>query len=468
MRLRPVVRATRTADGLHLRGWASSCTITGGSGLWELWRRLEPRLSEGVAPESLGVPEGTAPAVRAAVETILDQLRDHDMLVSMPEPWGAGGPAPDVAAWLESVAADPVDAWRRLRAGVVTMTGNGLLADAAVRSAEAVGLRVHRAAGPSDELLLSTGTLVVQAGSGAEAGYVLPAREGFTSFNTEVINRIAARLGLTGDPGEVLAALVGAAAVHRLTCAVTGLADAPEQDHGFPVVLVARTGPLRSAYHPLLTGPPRPFSLDALTDRELGPVETPELGPLPQVPVNLALSGDALGIGTTADEARLRAALNAIKCDGVLGVDDLHARGAALRLAARYVPGEPAEPGEWTTGRTARRWWKALTLRFGRPAVVDVRKLAEDAYRAEVRQGQRVLAWAVEVTAADAVAFAALAAAAHAQAGRDGTAHVQGFGPDEDKLQRALELLPGVRVSPLSLDPELTAAGLVAYTVDER
>lgn len=470
MRLRPVVRATRTADGLHLRGWASSCTITGGTGLWKVWQRLAPQLSAGLSPDSLGVPEGTAPSVRAAVELILDQLREHDMLVSLSEPWGSGGPAPDVAAWLESVAPDPVEAWRRLRSEAVAVAGSGPLAEAVVRSAKAVQLAVHRIDGSAHEVVVSAGDLVVRAGCGAEVGYVLPVTGALTSFDTEVTSRIAARLGIVDVPTEVIAALVGAASVHRLTCALIGLDD-PAPASAFPMALVARATPLRSTYHPVLTGPPprdARKALEALTDPELGPVETPRFGLLPQIPVNLATSGDALGVGTTADAARLDAALHALKVDGVVGIDDRHARGAALRLAARHLPGEPADAAEWTTARTARRWWKALTRRFEQPAVVDVRKLAPDAYRAEVRQGQRVLAWAVEATAADAVAIAALAATGHAQAGRDGTAHVNGAGPDEEKLQRALERLPGVKITPLALDPELSAAGLVAYAVDER
>ncbi|SER15500.1 hypothetical protein SAMN05216188_108124 [Lentzea xinjiangensis] len=606
VRLRPVVRATATADGLHLRGWASSCTLTGGAGLWKVWERLAPQLVAGV--ESPAVPAGTAPAVRAAAEMILRQLQEHDMLVEVPTSWGLGGPSPEVAAWLESVAADPAAAWSRLRAVVVVVTGAGLAAEAAVRSAEAVGLAVRRsdvcepgagdafgccgdgepaagrtepvvprgsshepgtgrvpgqpgnsepaarhtgstepavpqadapapvgspydrkaaahntgsttlsaprAAAPepdtapapeqrsnsepaarhtsSPELAVSAGGLTVLAACGAEVGYVLPTSESLTSFNTEVINGITARLGLTGEPGEVLAALVGSAAVHRLVCAVAALPDPAtvpgEPATGYPLALVARAAPLRATYHPVLTGPPPPdpwHRLDALTDPELGMVDTPLLGDLPQVPANLATSAAALGIGTSADSARLDAALGSLKAGGVLGITERHARGAALRLAASALDGEPAPAHEWTAGRTSHRWWKALTERFGRPAVVEVRKLAPNAYKAEIRQRRKLLAWAVEATAEDAVAFAALAATGHAQAGREGTAHLNGAAPrrkatvpawagpewlwpdavqdNEEKLQQALE--PLVRIAPVPLDPELTAAGLVAYAV---
>ncbi|MDX8142578.1 hypothetical protein SK854_10660 [Lentzea sp. BCCO 10_0061] len=534
VRLRPVVTATPTADGLHLRGWASSCTLSGGTGLWKVWQRLAPQLEAGIPRASLEVPPDAAPAVRAAVSLILDQLWEHDMLVEMPA-WGTDMPAPEVAAWLESAAAEPVEAWRRLRAATVIVSGHGPLERAAVQAAEAVGLAVQRsgtatkarelqagkneptpkapepitpqagenqpttglprdsdAAVPSTsrELVISAGDLIVQAGCGTEAGYVLPsAPEGFTSLNTEVTMRTAARLGITGEPPEILATLIGSAAVHRLVCAIAGLPDpAAELADTYPMALVAHASPLRATYHPLLQGPPPsdPWqALEALTDSELGPVDTPEFGPLPQVPANLATSGDALGIGTTADAARLNAALNALKTDGVIGIDETHARGAALRRAARHHRGEPADAHEWTSDPTAHRWWKALTARFGVPAVVRVERLAPGAYKAEVSNGRQILAWAVEATAADAVAFAALAATGHAQAGRTGTAHLNGAAPSktadnpgwvtrqwqwpadvrdrEERLQQAIARLPGVRVVPLRLDPELRAAGLKAY-----
>ncbi|MDX3661451.1 hypothetical protein PV646_29450 [Streptomyces sp. ID05-26A] len=548
VRLRPVVQATRTADGLHLRGWASSCTLTGGSGLWKVWQRLAPQLEAGIPRASLEVPDGTADVVRAAVELILEQLWEHDMLVEMPS-WGADAPAPEVAAWLESAAAEPVEAWRRLRAATVVVSGRGVLEVAAVRSAEAVGLVVRRPSAEAEvvvqrpsaeaevavrrpsagaepvapavqpprsapettspcqkdttalsrnrdlvvsadnrDLVLSSGDLLVLAGCGAEVGYVLPpTAEPFTSFNTEVTTRTAARIGLTGEPSEVLATLIGSAAVHRLVCAVAGLPD-PATDTTYPMALVARATPVSATYHPLLLGDPTadPWqALDALTDTELGPVDTPQFGSLLQVPANLAISGDALGIGTTADTARLNAALNALKSDGVIGIDDTHARGAALRLAARHHRGEPADAHEWTSDPTAHRWWKALTARFNVPAVVRTERLAQGVYQAEISNGRSVLAWAVEATAADAVAFAALAATGYAQAGRTGTAHLNGALPHrrtdqpdwvtrqwhwpadvrdrEDRFQQAIARLPGVRVRPVDLDPELRAAGLRAY-----
>ena len=447
VRLRPVVHATPTADGLHLRGWSSSCTITGGAGLWKVWQRLAPQLVSGIPSAELGVPDGTAPAVRAAVELILEQLREHDMLVSMPAEWD--GPSAEVAEWLESAAPDPVDAWRRLHSARLTISGSEPLAEAATRAARAVGLTVAHGANDG-ELAVSADGFLVLADCGADVGYVLPIDDGFASFNTEITMHTAVRLGLTGEPTEVLAALIGSAAVHRLVCALAGFPDPAAELAETPMALVARSNPLRATYHPLLTGPPPAdpwHALDALTDPELGLVETPAFGTLPQIPAKLALSGDALGIGTTADDARLNAALNALKSDGI---DQLHASGTALRRAARPLIGHPVPEHEWTADPTARRWWKSLTERFAVPADLELQQLAPGVYKAEIRTGRELLAWAVEATPADAVSLAALAATGHAQAGRDGTAHLNSAAPHhrsagEEALQQTLATLDGSR-----------------------
>lgn len=428
VRLRPVVQATQTADGLHLRGWSSNCTITGGAGLWRVWQRLAPQLTAGVPAAELGVPDGTAPAVRAAVELILAQLREHDMLVAMPAEWGPDGPSAEVADWLASVAPDPAGAWERLRSATVVISGSGLPAEMAARAAGAAGLKTSHGNGNTGELVISVGAFTVVAACGAEAGYVLPVAEGLNSFNTEIIMSITDRLGVTGEPAEILAALIGSAAVHRLVCALAGFPDpATEFKTTYPMALVARTGPLRATYHPMPTSPRHPdpwHTLDALTDPELGEVDPPEFGALPQIPAKLATCGDALGIGTTADAARLNAALNALKADGI---DDLHARGTALRRAVRHRTGRPVHAP--TADPTARRWWKALTERFAVPATLRVEQLAPNVHKAEIHHADRLLAWAVEATPEDAVAFAALAATGHAQAGRDGTAHLNGAAP---------------------------------------
>ncbi|WP_219519454.1 hypothetical protein, partial [Nonomuraea ceibae] len=117
LRLRPVVHATPTPTGLHVRGWTSSFTAEGGAGLWRLWERLSVLLADGVPAAELTAPAGLPEPVAKALELIIAQLREHDMLVEVPSGWGSPGPGMPparVAAWLESAAADPARAWERL------------------------------------------------------------------------------------------------------------------------------------------------------------------------------------------------------------------------------------------------------------------------------------------------------------------------------------------------------------------
>jgi hypothetical protein len=233
-----------------------------------------------------------------------------------------------------------------------------------------------------------------------------------------------------------LAALVGSAAAHRLVCALGGLpdpstevvdmwSDVPPTGPPHQAVLVARVDPLHAEYHPWLSEvrPREPSGslLEVLGDRELGPVATPLPGELPQLPVKLAASGDVVGFGTTEHAARLDALLRAARGlapDGVVvGADRVHALGLALRTAVRRLGGTAVAEQEWSADPTARRWWKAVTLRFALPAAVEVTRLGPHVVRAVVRVAGEELSWAVEADPADAVAFAALAAAGLAQAG---------------------------------------------------
>lgn len=151
LRLRPIVHATPTATGLHVRGWRSSFTLDGGKGLWTIWERLAGPLADGVPPEQLAVPENASPAVARALELLIGQLHEHDMLVEVPAQWSEGQwgeaqsgddvPA-DIASWLESVAPSPLEAWQRLRSAMVVVTGEGALAAHAHRALVAVGLDV--------------------------------------------------------------------------------------------------------------------------------------------------------------------------------------------------------------------------------------------------------------------------------------------------------------------------------------
>src|SRR5690606_31889338 len=102
----------------------------------------------------------------------------------------------------------------------------------------------------------------------------------------------------------------------------------------------------------------------------------------------------------------------------VVGADALHARGIALREAVHRsdLPGTPVSESDWADDPAARRWWKALTLRFAVPAVVEVVRVAKGVTHARVSATGRTLAWAVEPAPGTAAAFALLAATAQAQA----------------------------------------------------
>ncbi|GAA2685726.1 MULTISPECIES: hypothetical protein [Actinosynnema] len=513
LRLRPIVHATPTDNGLHVRGWRSSFTLDGGRGLWTIWERLAAPLADGVPPEQLAAPKNASPVVARALELLIGQLHEHDLLVEVPAGWGRGGadhPPPDIASWLESVATNPLDSWRRLRATRAEVVGEGALAAAAHRALTATGLDVAPPR-PGPGLLLVAGQHAIAAGCAADVGFAVA--PGPTAAVLADATAVAERLaGAPGEPPEVLAALVASAAAHRLVCALAGLPDpstevvdmwydVPPSGPPHQAVLVARLDPLRADYHPWLSTA-RPHNpggspLEVLGDAELGPVPTPLPGALPQLPVKLAASGDHIGLGVTEHAARLDALLRSasrLAPPGVLlGADPLHAKGLALRTAARTLPGEPVDEPDWSTDPTARRWWKAVVLRFALPAEVEVTRLAPGVVRAVVRSAGAELSWAVEAEAADAVAFAALAAAGRAQAEQAlgaqgdptptllcGAAPLpepaaaaapwsnrdwhwpHGLRDTEETLQTSLRALTG-EVTPIPLGPVLTAAGLAAF-----
>ncbi|MFC5288682.1 hypothetical protein ACFPM7_16600 [Actinokineospora guangxiensis] len=447
-KLRPVVHVTPTATGLHFRGWTSSFTVEAGAGLARLWERLAGPLAAGVEDSWLTPAQHTPAPVAAAIASIMANLRDHDMLVTVPPGWGEPGPgmpAPKVAAWLESSAADPAAAWALLRAVTVDLDGPGPLVEAARRSLAATGVRVG-SVGPGTELVLVAGDLAVRAGCAGETGFVTVA--GTKAEAQRTAAAVWARLGVepAACPPDVLAALVGSAAVHRVVCAAAGMSDPADEAAESSTstgpreparVLVATLEPFQARYHPMPHPEATPAeavafadalaAIEVAADPVLGAWPPVELGDLPQVPASLAVCAGTLGVGTTADAARLDAALRhagATAPAGVqVGADGMHARGLVLRVAARgRLLGDagPVADTEWAADPTARRWWKALTLRYAVPASVRIARLTEHAVHAEISAGGRGLAWAVERTAADAVAFATLAAVGVEQARRAG------------------------------------------------
>jgi hypothetical protein len=470
VRLRPIVHASPVPNGVHVRGWSSSFTVEGGADLWRVWLALARRLAGGVPDEQVAPPTRN-PEVARALDLIVSQLRAHDMLVEVPAGWGEpdgpGAPDPDLAAWLESVAPRPATAWQRLRTAGARLVGDGPVLEAARRTLAAAGVTVHVDGGDAGTLLAvaDTGTAVA-AWCDATVGIVVPTgpMEDVRSTMAAVLGRVRPKAERTGtEPPYPLAALAGAAAAHRLVCAVADLMDPalqaatltaagqPVDDH--PAVLVVRLDPLSATYHPWVAarasraGRPRALvgdepaadvridgalrGLDVICDPELGALPVPELDDLPQLPACLAATSGAIGVGVTADAARLGAALRAAEraldgCAGrvSVGADERHALGVALRrrvyAAASNLDTEPVPAAEWERSPTVRRWWKTLTLRLGVAARVDVRRLHTHAVWARVVAGSAERAWAIEASAADAVAFAVLAAVGVEQASRAG------------------------------------------------
>lgn len=343
LRLRPTVHASPVTDGLHVRGARTSFTVSGGPGLWHLWRALAAALTDGQPPERLRQLSGR-PAVRDALDLLLAQLAEHDMLVEVPDGWGQDGshgdPPDRTARWLEATAADPLSAWHALRDVTVTVRGNGRVAAAALRAVRAAGIRavaeplacapdgIAGAGGRSvaadgrtadsddgtaggDEGIVQAGALAVGAMAGHDGAVVAPA--GTPEAARANLAAIAGRAGLdAGGPApHVLAALAGGAAAHRIICAAGGLPDPgtaasslspvpPAVPDGLPGVLVARLDPLRADYHPWFGGAQREDAAEpadlpaalaaaaALGDAELGVMPAAELADLPQLPAALA------------------------------------------------------------------------------------------------------------------------------------------------------------------------------------
>lgn len=471
LRLRPIVHASPVAGGLHVRGARSSFTMNGGPGLWRLWRALAEALADGQPAERLR-HMSRQPARQAALDLLLAQLAEHDMLVEVPAGWGQqAGPPARTARWLEAAAANPVSAWHALRAATLTVHGTGRVAAAAIRALRAAGIQatasataellaeavLNLSAGHAEVAVLQAGGIAVAAMAGRDAGIVTPAGR-LDAVRSELAG-IAARAGLdrTQQAPHVLAALAGGAAAHRLICAVAALPDpgtaassfAPVPaglSSGLPSVLVARLDPLRAGYHPWLgpawaaEPPDEPAdmpaalaALAALSDAELGVMPPAEVADLPQLPAALARCGTVYGVGGNAEMARLAAAtgwcahaLEAGRPDltpVAVGASRAQADGILLRRlvdrmlldrrpgAGSSAGGTEAEETEWACSAQARLWWKAVTLRFAVPASMRVTRLADDVFHAAVELGTRRLGWAVESTASDAAAFAALTAA---------------------------------------------------------
>ncbi|MEE4545895.1 hypothetical protein V2S66_28485 [Streptomyces sp. V4-01] len=386
----------------------------------------------------------------------------------------------------------------------------------AVPEASAPGEAPTGFGGAAEPVVLAVGQVAVAAAARGEVGFVSPV--GAPAAARRDAEMIGERIGLPAGmpPAVVVAALVGGAAAHRLVCVVAGLPDpgedvlaaapAPPWAHGRPTALVARLDPLTAEYHPWWQSadpadPADPNHTDtvsarveALTDAETGALPALAVDDLPQVPAGLAGcdAGGAAVCGTGVDTAMARlscavgAAERLIALDRgapvVVGADARHAEGVRLRrLLHTAVPRLKAADTagtaeEWALSPGARRWFKAVTLRFGARADLRVVRLADGVFHAELHCGAELLGWAVEHSAADAAAYCALAAAGTLQwraAGGDPAASVHapcgalpvpaadaadpsplradawirpaGAAEREDALQREVRALLGVR-----------------------
>ncbi|MFB8169426.1 hypothetical protein ACFC60_15915 [Kitasatospora purpeofusca] len=415
------------------------------------------------SPDSAtGRPDPTAghPKLEAALATVTARLREHDLLVDRfddaePPPWPgsvAERPGDAVAAIAAAhpvvLAADPEDGTALALARALTRGGAEptVLADPSL----AVG-----------QVLVLAGEPPVAVGlrCDADGGFVTaPAGPDRTRADlaalTERLRPDSGR-GHGSSAARTLPLLLAAATAQRLLCAVAGLpdpgdpADNPRLLAGRPAVLVADTRPLRAEHHPWAAGPgpaaAPPEDLDAalrrvaaLGDPRLGVFDAPSPGDLPQLPAALVTCRTPDGLlvagASRTDLARLTGAVRALELRlaavdpetaaepgaagaagpaprVTVGAGPAHALGRALRRAALAVPADPrattaagaAPEGGWHEHPQTRYWTAALARRLGHEAAPTVRRLADSAYLAGV-EGSR----AVEATAADAVAVAAL------------------------------------------------------------
>ncbi|MFD4936196.1 hypothetical protein [Streptomyces virginiae] len=401
-RLRPGTAVTPLRAGLHLRGRRGSLTLEGSTAVPVVWGLLEePLRTGGLAGFREGLEPGSA--VRAATDTLLGRLADHDLL--LPAPPAAPHPDPAVARWIDATAAHPDAAAALLttaRAEVLAHDPNSPTATAAVRALTAGGVPVTLTPDPDlppDRILLTVrGTgpdRTVAAGRGGATGYVtapgstaqaradaaaLEARLTHAAHAADSTVDSAAAPQHRRIPGTFAALLAGAAA-HRLLCAAARLpdpateADDPRLLPGIPTVLLADARPARADHHSWL-GPERidadrhvrlapPTGLaealrriTALGEHRLGPLPAPLPGDLPQLPVPLATctppaAGHAttprtlIGGGPRLDLARLELFCRAAELllgetTFTVGADPGHARGRALRhTAARRLATAP-------------------------------------------------------------------------------------------------------------------------------
>ncbi|MGW0191635.1 hypothetical protein ACWDV7_38790 [Streptomyces sp. NPDC003362] len=159
-RLRPDVAVTPLRAGLHLRGRRGSVTLEGSTALPALWRVLEEPLRTGDV-EELDRRAAPGTPVRKALDTLVERLRDHDLVVSAPT-----GRAAD---WVAATAVRPADTAAALAAAHVEVASGapgGPLAEAVSRALSDAGVAWSPAADPA---LPGSVVLLREAGGGRRA-----------------------------------------------------------------------------------------------------------------------------------------------------------------------------------------------------------------------------------------------------------------------------------------------------------
>ncbi|MFF2197377.1 hypothetical protein ACFVXK_31170, partial [Streptomyces sp. NPDC058157] len=197
-RLRPGVAVTPLRAALHLRGRGGSLTLEGSEALPALWRLLEEPLREGGLEDLLdGIEPGSA--LRRALDTLLRQLAEHDLLTTEDV---APGP---VGQWLAESGGRPA-ALSAARAEVLAGDPDAPLARAAGRALADGGLPVTYTADPDlpgDRVLLRAHGAgpdrAVAAGRSGTGGYATA--PGSPAQARSDARALEARLAATGDFG---------------------------------------------------------------------------------------------------------------------------------------------------------------------------------------------------------------------------------------------------------------------------
>ena len=407
VKLRPGAHFVPTARGVRCAHGEVRLRLDGNPALWPLLDRTLDRLTDGTTVAELTAAVG--PAGGRVLAGLVDTLMQHGVLLDLA---AAGGPLPDsgtarryadVLAHLEQHCARPYDAFARLRAATVWVTGTGTAAAAAARALQAAGVgsdagrgsrqgtaactvRVGDAAalqavpwtGPTLPVACCVGTVAV--------GPVCDGPDDRAAF-LNAVRRVAAwqRLLQAAPPRLLAQTLAGSLAGRRVVDHLAGTG----QDDGGIVVVHGRgcdtsTVPLpaagRMADDAALTAPWRGLGRPPVHRGEDHPIATAVLEPVDPAGAPHA------GWGRSPEAARRQALLDLLRrrAGTATGVGvaarsaDRFRLDAALRLRAARLPAAvPARERSWRDPAlpAARRLWRALAEYYETPVRLLCRPL---------------------------------------------------------------------------------------------